>query len=61
MHRLLLVVIVGLALPARAQVFHMERDRVQMAPLDGLMRFHTGDDSHWSEPGFDDTAWSLIS
>lgn len=61
MHRLLLVVIVGLALPARAQVFHMERDRVQMAPLDGLMRFHTGDDSRWSEPGFDDTGWPLIS
>ncbi len=61
MHKLLLLLIVGLALPACAQVFDMERNRVQMAPLDGLMRFHTGDDSRWSEPGFDDSNWPLIS
>lgn len=51
----------ALALPACAQVFNMESNRVQMAPLDGLMRFHTGDDPRWSDPGFDDSAWPLIS
>ena len=25
------------------------------------MRFHTGDDPRWSEPGFDDSSWPLIS
>jgi hypothetical protein len=50
-----------MALPACAQVFNMERDRLPMAPLDGPMRFHTGDDPNWSVPGFDDSAWPLIS
>jgi hypothetical protein len=61
MRRLILLAIAALALPACAQVFDMERDRVQMAALDGMMRFHTGDDPRWSDPAFDDSAWPLIS
>lgn len=56
-----LLVMAVLALPACAQVFNMENDRVQMTPLTGLMRFNTGDDPLWSEPGFDDSSWPLIS
>jgi hypothetical protein len=61
MRKLVLLVIAALALPACAQVFNMEHDRSQMAPLDGPMRFHTGDDPRWSQPGFDDSTWPLIS
>lgn len=61
MRRLVLLAMAVLALPACAQVFHMEQNRVQMAPLDGRMRFHTGDNPLWSEPGFDDSTWPLIS
>ncbi len=54
-----------LALPGRGQVFNMDRDRVPMAPLNGLMRFHTGDDPDgklgWSDSAFDDSSWPLIS
>ena len=39
----------------------MDHDRVAMAPVDGLMRFQTGDDPRWSDPGFDDSNWPLIS
>ena len=38
-------------MPACGQVFNMEEDRLQLAPLEGPMRFHTGDDPRWSEPG----------
>ncbi len=59
--KLVLLAIAVLALPACAQVINIERDRVQMTPLAGMMRFHTGDDPKWSEPGFDDSSWPLIS
>ncbi len=58
---LLLLAIIPFAQLAIAQTFNMEDARVQMAPLDGLMRFHTGDDPRWSAPNFDDSAWPLIS
>lgn len=28
--------------------------------LDGLWRFHPGDDPRWAEPGFDDSGWAAI-
>ena len=31
-----------------------------MAPLDGLWRFHSGDDPHWADPDFDDSTWALV-
>jgi phosphoserine phosphatase RsbU/P len=45
---------------AHAQVFDLERDRVQMTELHGLWRFHTGDDLRWADPAFDDSSWSLL-
>ncbi len=49
---------------ARGQVFDLDRDRVPMAVLDGLWRFHTGDDPDgklgWADPSFDDSSWSLL-
>ena len=65
MRKLVLLAIIALAVPVCSQQFNVERDRVQMASLDGLMRFHTGDDPDgtlgWSRPDFDDSGWPLIS
>ena len=58
-----LLVLIGTNL-AHAQVFDLERDCVQMAELNGLWRFHTGDDPDgklgWADPGFDDSSWKLL-
>lgn len=43
-----------------SQTFNLENDRVQMAELRGLWRFHTGDDLRWADPGFDDSSWNLL-
>ena len=61
MRKLFLLALAALSLPACAQVFNMEQGRVQITPLDGPMRFQTGDYFRWSEPDFDDSAWPLIS
>jgi hypothetical protein len=42
-------------------VFDLDKARQQMVSLDGLWRFHPGDDPLWAEPGFDDGQWPLIS
>lgn len=31
-----------------------------MLPLDGPWKFHTGDDPHWADPGFDDSSWEDV-
>lgn len=56
---LLLCALAG-ARGAHAQRFSLEADRVQMAELKGLWRFHTGDDPHWADPAFNDSAWPLL-
>jgi hypothetical protein len=43
-----------------SQTFDLENDRVQMAELHGMWRFHTGDDPGWADPGFDDSSWKLL-
>jgi hypothetical protein len=43
----------GAARPASAQVFDLDKDREPMVLLDGLWRFHPGDDPHWADPDFD--------
>ena len=35
-------------------------DRQSIVSLDGQWRFHSGDDPHWSDPAFDDAAWTLL-
>ncbi len=59
--RKLFLLVVALALPACAQVFNLEQGRVQITTLDGLMRFHTGDNPLWSHPDFNDASWPLLS
>lgn len=61
------IVLLAFALPfvinshlSLAQVFDLEQNRVQMAELNGLWRFHTGDDPRWADPKFDDSSWSLL-
>ncbi len=44
--------------------FDLLRDRQPIASLDGLWRFHSGDDVDgslgWSRPDFDDSQWALL-
>ena len=47
--------------PGLAQVFDLDKDREPIVVLDGLWRFHPGDDPHWADPGFEDSTWALIS
>lgn len=44
----------------RAQNFNLTTDRVPVASLDGLWRFHIGDNLQWADPNFDDSHWSLL-
>jgi hypothetical protein len=48
------------ALSAPAQVFDLDKDREPVAVLNGLWRFHPGDDPRWADPAFDDSQWPLI-
>jgi sigma-B regulation protein RsbU (phosphoserine phosphatase) len=45
---------------ARGQSFEIKDDNLRATTLDGLWRFHTGDDPAWADPNFDDTKWSLL-
>jgi hypothetical protein len=58
---LLLGLLVTLFAPAvRAQSFDLSKDRVPIVSLDGLWRFHPGDNPAWASPNFDDSQWPLI-
>ncbi len=48
------------ALQLHAQTFSLETGREPVASLDGLWRFHPGDNPQWASPGFDDSNWPLI-
>ncbi len=49
-------------LPAQlcGQSFNLQTDRQPVTSLDGLWRFHTGDDPQWASPSFDDSQWPLL-
>ncbi|MGC2160499.1 MAG: PP2C family protein-serine/threonine phosphatase [Silvibacterium sp.] len=50
-----------LLLPAAfAQNFDLDHDRQPVASVDGLWRFHPGDDARWADPAFDDSSWKLL-
>ncbi len=55
---LVLVACVRGVLPA--QTFDLSIGRVPVASLDGLWRFHTGDNPAWADPNFDDSKWPLL-
>ena len=44
----------------RAQTFSLITGREPVASLDGLWRFHTGDNPAWASPDFDDSRWPLL-
>ncbi|MGD0629709.1 MAG: SpoIIE family protein phosphatase [Terracidiphilus sp.] len=60
-HALLLTMLaMAVCLFAPAQSFDLTNGRVLVASLDGLWRFHTGDDPAWASPSFDDSQWQLL-
>jgi stage II sporulation SpoE-like protein len=48
------------AASSHAAAFSLITDREPVISLDGLWRFHPGDDSRWASPDFDDSAWPLL-
>jgi hypothetical protein len=46
--------------PPQAGAFSLESGRLPLTSLDGLWRFHAGDDPGFSSPAFDDSAWPLV-
>ncbi|HTX77431.1 MAG TPA: beta galactosidase jelly roll domain-containing protein, partial [Terracidiphilus sp.] len=46
--------------PLRAQTFNLQTSREPITSLDGLWRFHTGDNPAWASPTFDDSQWPLL-
>jgi phosphoserine phosphatase RsbU/P len=58
---LLFALVVPLFAPTlRAQSFDLSKDRLPVVSLDGLWRFHPGDNPAWAGVGFDDSQWPLI-
>lgn len=55
-----LIAILCLLVSARAQTFDLQTQREPIASLDGLWRFHTGDNPAWASPNFDDSQWPLL-
>lgn len=53
------VVLLAITLPVFGQVFDLQ-NRVPVAELDGLWRFHAGDNPHFAQPDFDDSSWQLL-
>ena len=43
-----------------AQKFDLTSGRMPLVSLDGLWRFHTGDNPAWADPTFDDSKWQLL-
>ena len=58
------LLVLSLVLPActglHAQTFSLVTGREPVTSLDGLWRFHTGDDPAWASPDFNDSNWPLI-
>src|SRR5580698_2541061 len=50
----------ALTLSAAAQTFDLDKNRPPVVSLNGLWRFHTGDNPAWADPKFDDSGWSLL-
>lgn len=55
-----LLALISLSGLASGQTVDLGRDRVPMTVLTGPWKFHTGDNSAWSHPDFDDRGWSLL-
>jgi sigma-B regulation protein RsbU (phosphoserine phosphatase) len=44
----------------QCQTFNLQTGSQPVASLDGLWRFHPGDDPAWADPKFDDSKWPLL-
>ena len=55
-----LLIVAFCAVAAHAQVFDLDYDREPVVAIDGLWRFHPGDDPHWADSTFDDSKWPLL-
>jgi hypothetical protein len=40
--------------------FDLDKDHLAIASLDGVWRFHFGDDPRFADPDYDDSAWRLV-
>ena len=60
MRKLALVLILALPGTIAAQTFNLISGREPVTSLDGLWRFHTGDNPAWAGPSFDDSQWPLL-
>ena len=50
----------GKTAEAHPASFSFTTDHEPVISLDGLWRFHPGDDARWASPAFDDSAWPLL-
>jgi hypothetical protein len=50
----------ALSSAARGQGIDLDANRLAVSPVDSSWRFHPGDDPQWSQPDFDDSAWTHI-
>jgi hypothetical protein len=57
---LLVMLAMAVCTLACAQSFDLTNGRIPVASLDGLWRFHTGDDPAWADPNFNDSQWPLL-
>ena len=57
---LVFLLMIGRRWLLRAQNFDAANGNAPLLSLDGLWRFHAGDDPAWAQPGFDDSGWSLL-
>jgi serine phosphatase RsbU (regulator of sigma subunit) len=55
-----LSLLLGAASGLHGQSFNLQTGREPVASLDGLWRFHTGDNPAWADPNFDDSQWPLL-
>jgi hypothetical protein len=58
---LVCVLLFAIDRPTPAQTSDFRDGQPQLAVLNDLWRFHTGDDPVWANPGFDDSQWSLLN
>ncbi len=56
----LVLLLLAAAGTAWGQSFNLQTGREPVALVDGMWRFHPGDDAQWAEPGFDDSGWALL-
>lgn len=43
-----------------AQTFDLSHPNEPVMSIDGLWRFHPGDNPAWADPNFDDSQWPLL-